>query len=98
MVVIVTSDSEVDLSLTTKPTDISAVPKLLGEIVTGVHGLAKGDDQVRHEVIRKARALVLALQTPRETMVEHCWAQVSEQNTPFPYGECMCVCVCLKKA
>lgn len=76
MVLVVTSGNDVDVSLTTKPTDISAVPGLLREIVTGAEDLSKGDDQLRHDVLKKARALVLALQTPRETMVEHCWAQV----------------------
>lgn len=79
MVVVVTSESEADLlNLTTKPTDISAVKGLLQQIVIGANDLlTSGDEQVRYDVLNKARALVLALQTPRETMVEHCWAQVS---------------------
>lgn len=83
VVVVAPAGSEpVDASLATKPADLPAVPQLLGEIVTGAQELLAaaedgGQVQARHELLKKARALVLALQTPRETMVEHCWAQVS---------------------
>lgn len=91
MVVVPAGSEPVDASLATKPADLPAVPRLLGEIVTGAHELLTpaedGDQvQVRHELLKKARALVLALLTPRETMVEHCWAQVSDL-LDFPAGE-----------
>lgn len=67
----------VDVSLATVPSDLSSVPALLEDIKSDVDNLAEGDDERRREAAQKARALLLALQTPRETMVEHCWAQVS---------------------
>lgn len=98
MVVVVASagGEPVDPSLATKPADLPAVPRLLGDIVTRADALLApagggGDEQdqdqvqARHELLKKARGLVLALQTPRETMVEHCWAQVSDL-LDFPGG------------
>jgi len=71
------SDTPVDVAIATAPNDIKAVPKLLGDITAGVDALASGGDEARHDLLVKARTLVQALETPRETMVKHCWAQVS---------------------
>ncbi|KAI1775116.1 hydroxyindole O-methyltransferase [Hypoxylon cercidicola] len=39
--------------------------------------LANGKNQVRLDLLKSARDLVRALETPRETMIRHCWAQPS---------------------
>lgn len=82
MVVVATAERgpRVDVSLTTIPTSLSAVPTLVRQLLPDVSKVLEADEEARHEALKKARALVLALQTPRETMVEHCWAQVSEKK------------------
>lgn len=67
----------VDISVALAPKDIDAVPRLLEEITSGVQALKTGGDLARHELAIKARAMMLALETPRETMIKHVWAQVS---------------------
>lgn len=36
------------------------------------------DNATRQELLRRSRELVLALETPRETMIRHCWAEVGK--------------------
>ncbi|KAK3693452.1 S-adenosyl-L-methionine-dependent methyltransferase [Podospora appendiculata] len=71
----------IDPSIILHPNDIAAVPGILGEIVTrGVTALSPtGDDAARLALLESARALVRALEKPRETMIRHCWAD----NTAF---------------
>lgn len=70
------SETPVDVSLATKPTNLPSVPGLLEDITRDVEKLNPEDIVSRQQLVEKARALVLALQTPREMMVEQCWAQV----------------------
>ena len=66
----------VDISVALRPNNLPGVP----EIVKGISSLstaaADGDEQARLELVEKARQLVRSLETPRETMIKHCWAQV----------------------
>lgn len=75
----------VDVSVALAPNDIDAVPRLLEEITAGVAALKTGGDLARHELAIKARAMVQALETPRETMIKHCWAQAGA-FAGFNYG------------
>lgn len=70
------NDSPVDVSIATSPNNIDAVPELLEQITKGIGALSTGGDEARHELLIKARTLVQSLETPRETMIKHCWAQV----------------------
>lgn len=68
-----------DFSIAVHPNDLCAVPALVKSIVKGACGLshgAHGDDAARHALLITARTLVQALETPRETMIKHTWAQV----------------------
>ncbi len=65
-----------DISIGIKPNDIEAVPGILEEIKAGVDALATGGNVARQDLLLKARALVHAAETPRETMARHCWEQV----------------------
>lgn len=67
----------VQFSVAVSPNDIGAVPDLVKSIATAVHTLDDGGDVARHALLLKARTLVQALETPRETMIKHTWAQVS---------------------
>ena len=66
----------VDISVATNPNDIDSVPRIIKELVAGVGNLSEGGDAARHDLLLRARSLVQALETPRETMIKHCWAQV----------------------
>ncbi|GIJ83164.1 hypothetical protein Asppvi_001683 [Aspergillus pseudoviridinutans] len=64
----------VDVSIATEPNNIEAVPTLLKEITNGFDVFAASNEG-REDLVIKCRALVQALETPRETMIHHCWAQ-----------------------
>lgn len=53
------------------------VPRLLNEITS--HGVffLEDDQKARFKLLEDARSLVNALETPRESMIRYCWAQVS---------------------
>ncbi len=71
-----TSELGVSISIATSPNDIDAVPDLISKLSTGAANLATGGNEARHQLLITARTLVQALETPRETMIKHCWAQV----------------------
>lgn len=64
------------LSTVLKPNDLEAVPALAESISKLGGGLSIKDDFRRRQLLTQARSLVQALETPRETMIKHCWAQV----------------------
>ena len=70
------SQFPVDVSIATEPNNIGEVPTLLGEI-TKAFDIFANSNAGRKDLVVKCRALVQALETPRETMINHCWAQVS---------------------
>lgn len=65
-----------DFSIAVRPNDIDAVPKIVKGIVHKANALSPGDETARHALLIQARSLVQALETPRETMTKHTWAQV----------------------
>lgn len=69
------SQVPVCLSIATEPNNIEEAPRLLREI-TELFDSGLNSNEGRKELLRKCRNLVQALETPRETMVNHCWAQV----------------------
>lgn len=79
------ADSVVDVSVALSATDLESVPRLSAEIGSLGATISKGDNHARLELLRKARALVNALEAPRETMIKHCWAEVSSRlrNAPL---------------
>jgi cyanophycinase-like exopeptidase len=65
----------VDISVALAPNDIGSIPALLKDITAGVELLSTGGDQARYDLILKTRTMMQALETPRETMIKHTWAQ-----------------------
>lgn len=66
-----------DISLAVLPCDIGGVPGLLSDISSlGAKEDFLFDRNARLELVEKARSLVRALETPRETMMKHVGAQV----------------------
>lgn len=66
----------VDFSIAVRPNDLDAVPGIVKGIVEMANALSPGDETARHALLIQARSLVQALETPRETMTKHTWAQV----------------------
>jgi hypothetical protein len=62
-------------SIALQPCDLGSVPALIEQINNLGVQLAGGDLYARHSLLKTARSLVSALETPRETMIKHCWAQ-----------------------
>ncbi|KAI1039420.1 hypothetical protein LB505_002641 [Fusarium chuoi] len=64
----------VDLSFATRPGNIDAAGDLIQELSILQRDLNHGDENIRQAMLVKARTLVHSLQTPREIMVQHTWA------------------------
>ncbi|CAM1504819.1 Fc.00g024100.m01.CDS01 [Cosmosporella sp. VM-42] len=69
--------TEHDVSIALHANDVEAVPGLLKEITTFSESFQKNDEEARLQLMAKAKTLWQALETPRETMIRHCWAQPS---------------------
>ncbi|KAF6819265.1 hypothetical protein CPLU01_13068 [Colletotrichum plurivorum] len=63
-----------DLSVATRASDPDAVSGLIQDINDLHAGFKDGEEEIRHELILKTRSLLHSLQTPRELMVQHTWA------------------------
>lgn len=74
----------VDVSVALAPCNIGGVPKLVEEISCLTASATSGDEAARLELAEKARSLVRSLETPRETMIKHCWAQVHKTLWSVP--------------
>lgn len=68
----------------TSATDAAAVSTLIKELsAEGTNFDENTDEETRLSLCLKARALWKALETPRETMIRHCWGQVSCCKSPL---------------
>ena len=72
--------TEVELSVALAPNDLKSVPGLIHNINSIAERASAGNENERLMLVEMARSLVQALETPRETMIKHCWAQVSGQT------------------
>jgi len=72
-------EETVEVSIAPSPCDIGSVPGLLNDIASQgrTHDLA-ADRDARLGLLEKARSLVAALETPRETMLKHIGAEVRD--------------------
>lgn len=71
------SADRVDITFAVSPCDMESVPGLVREINSLNEGLTADKDGQRIALLAQARALVRALETPQETMLQHLWGQVS---------------------
>ncbi|KAF7531033.1 hypothetical protein G7054_g9279 [Neopestalotiopsis clavispora] len=65
----------VDISIVKKPANLGAVLPTLKYLNAGLPSLATDSDDARSDMLQAAWKLVMSLETPRETMIRHCWAQ-----------------------
>ncbi|KAK2049472.1 O-methyltransferase [Colletotrichum somersetense] len=66
-----------DVSVATRPNDAESVAELSKAIGLLGEDYSPEKEEVRLQLLKQARSLVQALETPRETMIKHCWAQLS---------------------
>ncbi|KAJ4160377.1 hypothetical protein NW754_003502 [Fusarium falciforme] len=69
--------SEEDVSIALNATNADAVPDLIKEITALGETFDKEDSDARLKLMAKAKSLWQSLETPRETMLRHCWAEPS---------------------
>ena len=65
------------VEVATSPNDVDAVANTIESIQTLGETFSPADNFGRQKLLAEARRLVRALETPRETMIKHNWAQVS---------------------
>ncbi|KAI1391437.1 S-adenosyl-L-methionine-dependent methyltransferase [Hypoxylon trugodes] len=70
-----TTQAPPDPSIALKPCDFDSVNTHVKKINELVGSISPTDNVTRNELAETARKLVRALETPRETMIKHCWAQ-----------------------
>ncbi|KAK6857213.1 O-methyltransferase- family 2 [Apiospora arundinis] len=78
----------VTVATATSPSNLAAVPQLIKELAEGVGCLESGGNEARQALAIKARTLMQALDTPRETMIKHCWAQPAVNAAILCGNEC----------
>ena len=66
----------VDIGIAVRACNPDAIPRILGELLAFRESPSVEKDDTRLAMLVHARALVRALETPRETMIQHNWAQV----------------------
>lgn len=60
------------------PSAPQQVPGLLSQISSHGDAFLNADPDARSKLLEDARALANALETPRESMIRYCWAQVCD--------------------
>lgn len=78
----------VDVSVALAPNGLKSVSKLVDDISSLQTSASNGNEEARLDLVDKARRLVRALETPRETMIKHCWAQVRTSRSLHCVGKC----------
>lgn len=63
---------------TEKPCNLEAVPELVKAVVSAADALNSGTIDARQDLLVKLRTLTSAVETPRETMLKHCWTMVRQ--------------------
>ena len=90
----VNGGAQVDVSVALAANDASAVKTLISEINVLGESFPAGNDQDRLRLLAKAKSLWQALETPRETMIRHNWAQVSLKLCPLQCHAQLCPYAC----
>lgn len=76
--------SEDDVSIALNATNADGVPDLIKEITALGETFDKEDSDARLKLMAKAKSLWQSLETPRETMLRHCWAEASDDTLFVP--------------
>lgn len=68
----------VDPKAAVSPSAPGELPLLVKEIQSSSQDYITGDITARLKLLEAARSLVYAMETPQETMLRYCWAQVCQ--------------------
>lgn len=71
----------IDIGLAVRACNADAVPGLLNELFALEKSSPIDHEDTRISLLTLASSLINALETPRETMIKHNWAQVCSQNS-----------------
>ncbi|KAF5227963.1 hypothetical protein FANTH_14628 [Fusarium anthophilum] len=71
-----TPESHVSIDVE-KPCNPDAVPQLVHDIVSAADAFTAGSMDARQKLLVKLRTLTSAVETPRETVLRHCWTMTS---------------------
>lgn len=84
------STNKVDISIGRVPNNLEAIPQLLEELAGDAAALATGGDDARQRLLNTSRSIVQALETPHETILQQCFAQVAHQlqQLQFNFDRC----------
>lgn len=74
------SSIQPSVNVAISPNDADAVSSTIESIQALGKIFSPTDNFVRQKLLAEARRLVRALETPRETMIKHNWAQVSPSS------------------
>lgn len=76
----------IDPQVATAPSAPEKLAHLQKEIESHSQAYSNGDHGARLKLLETARSLVQAMETPQETMLRYCWAQVRQSNADFSSG------------
>jgi hypothetical protein len=71
------NSGSVAMSIALEANDMEHVPTILKGIEEAGQQLSVDNSATRLKLLERARDLVRALETPRETMIKHCWAETN---------------------
>lgn len=70
----------IDPQVATAPSAPEKLEHLQKEIESYSQAYSKGNSDARLKLLETARSLVQAMETPQETMLRYCWAQVRQSK------------------
>lgn len=76
----------IDPQVATAPSAPQKLAHLQKEIESHSQAYSNGDGDARLKLLETARSLVQAMETPQETMLRYCWAQVRQSNEDLSSG------------
>lgn len=76
----------IDPQVATTPSAPEKLAHLQKEIDSHSQAYSNGDADARLKLLETARSLVQAMETPQETMLRYCWAQVRQSKEDVSSG------------
>lgn len=78
--------ANIDPKVATSPSAPEKLAHLRKNIETYSQAYSDGDSDARLKLLETARSLVQAMETPQETMLRYCWAQVRHNKQGLGLG------------
>ena len=81
--------SAIDPQVAISPSAPESLPDLLKQVEQHSKSFGEGDANARLTLVDAARSLVQAMETPQESILRYCWAQVG-QSCILHIDRCAC--------